>query len=162
MCRKHHTPDTWARDFISASIQYGLSLWEARNHAIHGKTMKEALTLQRTRIKQRVKDLFEKGRSTIGTNYHHLFYLPLSQRLLKPTRQLQKWADHVELAIAENANDQRYFQPRLPDLFPTIPRHTTRRVHIPQVVTPNKPLIQADIRELLYPRKHTRFRTNSS
>ena len=61
--------------------------------------------------------------------------------------------------MKEYEEEQLRRQPRITDVFETLPNQPRMRLVSVTPVTNQRPMVQTDLRELLFHRRHTRFRT---
>ena len=150
------TIEKWEQDFVGLLIQYGLSLWEARNKHIHGSNKEEARKLRRNKAILQAKRAYQKGQYRVEPQLQPLYRIPLPLRIKQSTRQIERWTRHVELMMQTCAADQKRTQPRITTSFKR--KHKTRNRLRAALPCRKRTMIQTDLRELLFHRRHTRFR----
>ena len=100
---------SWTDRVITAMWQYGRSRWIERNEAVYGKTKEEQLQKKTTEIDQRIRSMHRNDQTRVQFCDHHLFTMPVEQRLMQEYHQKRLWVETVEIAYraweASNADN---------------------------------------------------------
>lgn len=80
----------WETVIASSLIQYGLDIWELRNKELHGDFEQEQRMKSRERIRDKAKEHFLLGETSVPYQHKKLFHMHASRRLRQSTRQLER------------------------------------------------------------------------
>ena len=86
----------WGKQIIQALIEASLTLWNARNQALHGASPEDQRKIQREQTIALVQTKFKEGIRTVQRKFPTLYREPCITLCDRSTLQLLKWVETYE------------------------------------------------------------------
>ena len=101
-------PSNWPKKLIEALIQASELIWSVRNTMKFGETT-PTLNHSQLRLQPRITHHYMTFKTTIHTNHHHLFSVPLPQRITFSAQENSQWLKTVKAALQIQKKLQKQF-----------------------------------------------------
>ena len=102
------SPSTWSKKLIEALIQASELIWSVRNTMKFGETT-PTLNHSQLRLQPRITHHYMTFKNTIHINHHHLFSVPLTQRITFSAQENSQWLKTVKAALQIQKKLQKQF-----------------------------------------------------
>ena len=99
---QRQTGDTWAKYFIKYLQDYTYQVWIKRNEFIHVQDKKSHYSIQKQKLKEQVKLLYNHPRDGLNRTELQLFNLPLAQRQRSSINSMTTWISTTETILQQN------------------------------------------------------------
>ena len=131
------SPSNWPKKLIEALIQASELIWSVRNTMKFGETT-PTLNHSQLRLQPRITHHYLTFKTTIHINHHHLFSVPLTQRITFSAQENSQWLKTVKAALQIQKKLQKQF-------FATHPKIST--YFRPTKKQRNKPTTQGNTQD---------------
>ena len=106
----------WNKEVVTLLQTYTYQLWKTRNEFIHGKHSEEFLQSTKTKLRQRVTELYKKEKFSLTSQERNIFNIPLSQQRKGSKLHLKAWIEKAEVIFQkyearENKSIDTWFYP---------------------------------------------------
>jgi hypothetical protein len=88
----------WANTLTGAALDLHKAIWANRNTLVHGNNLKESQERLRAKIIAQVTELYQNP-PVLAHRYQKIISIPLTTRLLKPTKELIDWMERIKHQI---------------------------------------------------------------
>ena len=86
----------WMRQAIISIHTYSYGTWKLRNDILHKDKVKSKTAQKRSRLQERIANLYNRGRANLTRNELKYFNLPVEQRQKKGIENMMLWVTMVE------------------------------------------------------------------
>ena len=86
----------WERNLIILLHNYSLALWNNRNKLLHGETKKDNKKMEKQRLQEQVKNLYNKTREYLTPMEKKYFNMPVTNRQKQGIYAMKVWCEMAE------------------------------------------------------------------
>ena len=99
--------DEWSIKIIAFIQDYTYSVWKIRNEFVHGTNICESRQAKRSRLCQRVKEIYAMNRGQLSLSDKKIFKVPLSLRIKSGITSLEIWIDMASKILQKNGTHKQ-------------------------------------------------------
>ena len=103
---QRQTEDTWAKQCITYLQNYTYQVWMKQNEFTHGKDKESYYSIQKQKLKEQVKLLYNQPRDGLNGIELQLFNLPLAKRQRSSIASMTTWISTTETILQRNLYEQ--------------------------------------------------------